>query len=325
MLDMGHVNIYMFHGGTNFGFTNGANYADVYAPTVTSYDYCAPLNEAGDRTPLYYALRALIEEWRGQLPPMTATESRKAAYGKVELCEQADLFENLDRLAKPVHAPAPLYMEQLGQDFGYLLYRTEIAGPRDPKPLLFNDVHDRAQVFVNGAFAKTYERWAKTPVEESITLPLGIGEKASMDILVENMGRVNYGPKLKDRKGVSGVRFGQYYHFGWDMYCLPMNDLSPLQFKPCNTLPEHRPTFFRGTLTVSGEPCDTFLRLDGFTKGFVTVNGYNIGRYFNSAGPQKTLYVPAPFLRTGENEIVVFESDGTDRACVEFFAEPDLG
>ena len=139
------------------------------------------------------------------------------------------------------------------------------------------------------------------------------------------MGRVNYGPKLRDRKGISAVRLGLQYHFGWDIYCLPMEDeLIALKFKPIS-LPISSPSFLRGFFNIEGAPADTFLRLDGFHKGFVKINGVNIGRYFNDAGPQKTLFVPAPFLRSGENEILVFESDSTDSLTVEFFDAPDLG
>lgn len=325
-LEMGaSLNMYMFHGGTNFGFTNGSNHEKTIEPTVTSYDYCAPLSEAGDRTPLYYGLRALFEEYFGKLPPMTATESKKVAYGRVYLTEQADLFENLDRISAPVHAAAPKSMEQIGQNFGYILYRSQVKGPREERPIRFNEVHDRAQIFVDGKFRKTYERWAPLPDEELATLSLGYGESAQLDILVENVGRVNYGPMMKDRKGVSGIRFGNFYHFGWDMYPLPMEDLSGLRFDVCDQKPCNRPTFLRGRLHVEGEPADSFVRLDGFKKGFVTVNGHNLGRYFNEAGPQKTLYVPAPFLHTGDNEVIVFESDSTDRLYIEFFDEPDLG
>jgi len=325
-LDMGaSINVYMFHGGTNFGFTNGSNYDKVLQPTITSYDYCAPLSEAGDRTPLYYGLRALIEEYYGKLPPMTARESEKAAYGRVYLTEQADLFENLDRLSTPIHSPNPKSMEQIGQNFGYVLYRSVVTGPREERPIIFNEVHDRAQIYKDGKFLKTYERCVPLPSEELATLSLGYGESAQLDILVENMGRINYGPKIKDHKGLTGVRFGNFYHFGWDMYRLPMEDLSPLKFAPAEETPENRPTFLRGCLRVDGKPCDTFVRLDGFTKGFVMINGHNLGRYFNSAGPQRTLYVPAPFLREGDNEVIVFESDATDRLYVEFFEKPDLG
>lgn len=140
------------------------------------------------------------------------------------------------------------------------------------------------------------------------------------------MGRVNYGPKLRDHKGIGAVRMGGQYHFGWEIYCLPMEkELERLNFRPAEEKNITSPTFLRGTLHIDGEPADTFLRLDGFHKGFVKINGVNIGRYFNDAGPQKTLYVPAPYLKTGNNEILIFESDGTDSLTVEFFSEPDLG
>ena len=319
------LNMYMFHGGTNFAFTSGANHPGVYQPTITSYDYGAPLSEAGDRTEMYYELRKLVEEFFGKLPPMTATETSKKAYGRVYLTEQADLFDNLDRISKPVHVAAPKSMEMIGQNDGFILYRTKITGPREERSMICNTVHDRAQIFVDGEYKDVYERWAPKATEDLFKLSLGYGESVQLDLLVENMGRVNYGPNMLDRKGVQGVRFGNFYHFGWDMYPLPMSDLSGLRYEASEELPGKRPTFFRGTLTVEGTPADTFVRLDGFQKGFVMVNGHNLGRYFNAAGPQKTLYVPAPFLREGDNEVVVFESDRTDRLSVEFFAEPDLG
>ena len=137
------------------------------------------------------------------------------------------------------------------------------------------------------------------------------------------MGRVNYGPKLFDQKGiVGGIRLGQRFHFGWDHYCMPMDDISALSWGEVKT--DAVPAFYRGTLKIDGKPADTFVRLDGFEKGFVSVNGFNIGRYYNSAGPQKTLYIPAPLLRDGENEIIVFESDRCDAARVTFLDTPEL-
>ena len=120
------------------------------------------------------------------------------------------------------------------------------------------------------------------------------------------------------------MRFGLQNHFGWDMYALPMTDLSRLEYKRIDSEKIDGPVFLRGNLEINGAPKDTFLRLDGFEKGFVTVNGFNLGRYWK-VGPTKTLYVPAPMLREGKNEIVVFESDGTSTTTIEFFAEPDLG
>ena len=136
------------------------------------------------------------------------------------------------------------------------------------------------------------------------------------------MGRVNYGSKLLDKKGLlDGVRLDMQYHFGWEMLPLPMEDLSHLQW----TDEAAGPRFLRGTLTIDETPKDTFLRPDDFTRGFVLVNGFNIGRYYTPAGPQKTLYVPAPLLRQGENEIIIFESDGFHSPVVEFVDIPELG
>ena len=154
---------------------------------------------------------------------------------------------------------------------------------------------------------------------------MGYGEEHTLDVLVENMGRVNYGPKLLDRKGAVGIRFGNQYHFGWDIYPLPMNvkDISSLRFSTEGDK-GGTPAFLKGNLHIEGKPCDTFLRTDGFGRGFVTVNGFNLGRY-HSIGPTRTLYVPAPMLREGDNEIIVFESDGQRESFVCFTDKADLG
>jgi beta-galactosidase len=322
----GSFSIYMFHGGTNFGFMNGANYQDVYAPTVTSYDYFAPLNEAGDRTEFYYHIRDIIGKYFGKeaLPELTAKDSEKRAYGKVKLTNQALLLENLDNLAEPVELAEPKFMEQLDQGYGYILYRTEMVGSGEELRLDIESVHDRAEIFINGEKKATYERWDMPSDEEKLKVLFPYGEKYSFDILCENMGRVNYGQKLIDRKGVEGVRYNRIRkHFGWQAYRLTMNDLSGPKFTDVKG-EVNEPTFLRGYLNIDGAPCDSFIKLDGFTKGFVVINGFNIGRYFNEAGPQKTLYVPAPILKKGENEIIVFESDKTDSMTVEFLDKPEL-
>ncbi len=319
-------NFYMFHGGTNFGFMNGANYNAKYEATVTSYDYCAPLNEAGDRTPTYYAIRDLIGKYCGKVPPLTATETKKAAYGRVQLTEVSELFENIERISKPIHSAAPKFMEELGQNYGYILYRSTLRGPREPRYVNIKSIHDRVQIFLNGKRKGTYCRWSPPSDGEKVLFELGRKDSVRMDLLVENMGRVNYGPHLRDNKGIDSVSMGAQQHFGWDIYCLPMGDeLANLEFKPINTPTLSQPSFLRGFFDIEGEPADTFLRLDGFHKGFVKINGVNIGRYFNDAGPQKTLFVPAPFLKSDKNEILVFESDGTESLSVEFLSAPELG
>lgn len=318
-------NFYMFHGGTNFGFTNGANHTDTeYQPTITSYDDLAPVSEDGDLAPVYFAIKDVIEKYTGvKAPDLGVGNLPKAAYGKVELTQGALLLENLKNLTTPVHSARPKTMEELGQDFGYILYSTTLRGPFEPLDLIF-DVHDRAIVFLNGKRIGLRER---TRTMDEIKISLGKGETAQLDILVENMGRVNYGPKLFDQKGViDGIRFGQQFHFGWDMYCLTMEDLEKLDWKCVKSLDtKDQPTFLRGTLNIEGEPKDTFVRFDGFIKGFCKINGFNLGRYFNPAGPQKTLYVPAPILKSGENEVIVFESDDFEAPVVDFLDKSDLG
>ena len=314
------VNFYMFHGGTNFGFWNGANYDKWLQPTVTSYDYCAPLTEAGDRTPAYYAIRDLVAHHFHPVPPLTAQESKKAAYGAVTLSEQALLFEQTQCLGQTIRRPAPVYMEYLGQNFGYTLYSSVVSGPIGTLPLILEGAADRALIFINGVFRGIVEPPHHSDQPE---LTLEKGEHARIDILVENMGRVNYGTHFADHKGLRGVRLGQRFHFGWAITPMEMDDFSALTFAPCTPI-SRQPVFLRGTLEIVGEPCDTFVRLDGFHKGFVVVNGFNIGRFYNDAGPQKTLYLPAPFLRAGRNEIIVFESDETSSNIITLTDTPVL-
>lgn len=322
MIDCGaSLNFYMFHGGTNFGYMNGANYYDKYEPTITSYDYNALLSEAGDLTPAYFEIRKIIEERFGSLPELTVKNSEKAAYGKLELEERCSIFDAAKLLAKPVHSAAPQFMEDIGQYYGFTLYSTTVDGPRDEAEIKFDSVHDRAVAFINGKYRGYYER---TREGEPVSFSLEKGENCRIDILCENMGRVNYGSKIMDRKGVKGVRFNLQYHFGWDMYPLPLDNISLLEYKH-ESGDVKTASFLKGTLKIEGEPHDTFMRLDGFTKGVVFVNGFNIGRYYNPAGPQKTLYIPAPMLKNGDNEIVVFETDHSDRSFVTFLDKPDLG
>ena len=322
------INVYMFHGGTNFGFMAGANKgAYGYSPTITSYDYGATLTEAGDRTETYYRMRdILVEKYGDKVPPITATETPKAAYGKVQLCEQARLFDNIDNLSAPVHSATPKYMEDIGQNHGFILYRTALKGPMTGDGWLFHYTHlaDRAHVYVDGDRFATFMR--DKPVSDSDRYKPFIdeGKEVCFDVLVENLGRLNYGRFLRDRKGMVGISMGNQYHYGWDMYPLPMDNLDKLDFKPAGERVPKDPIFMRGYLDIEGEPCDTFLGIEGFGEGFVTVNGFNLGRYWD-IGPTKTLYVPAPMLKKGRNEIIVFDSDGKGGDSVELFDKPNLG
>jgi len=317
------LNFYMFHGGTNFGFMNGANHHDCYEPTVTSYDYNALLSEAGDLTPAYHAVRAINEEFFGKLPPLTVKNLPKKAYGKVRLTEKAGILEAAPYMSDKILSPVPRYQEEIGQAFGFTLYSTEVRTERDELPLIADTIHDRAVFYINGVRKGLYERDRRA---DQVSLALKRGECARVDILVENMGRINYGPEMPDHKGLAGVRFGQQKHFGWEMRRLEMSagQLARIVYSPCSEGVADA-AFLRGSFQVEGKPCDTFVRLDGFHNGFVAVNGFNLGRYYNDAGPQKTLYCPAPMLHEGENEIVVFETDGCEINEITLTDTPDLG
>ncbi|WP_239004811.1 glycoside hydrolase family 35 protein [Paenibacillus tepidiphilus] len=220
MLEQGSsVNLYMFHGGTNFGFYSGANHIAGYEPTVTSYDYDAPLTEWGDITEKYQAIRAVLDKHGvspgGELP----APQPKQAIGVVKLTESADLLAQAEHLAGvSAESVTTRTMEEMGQNYGFILYSAWIKGPRTGQQLQLREVRDRAQVFLNGAPLGVVERWNPQPL--SLTVP---PEGARLDILVENMGRVNYGPWLSDRKGITeGVLIDNQYQFNWTISTLPM-------------------------------------------------------------------------------------------------------
>jgi beta-galactosidase len=299
------VNLYMFHGGTNFGFLNGANYKTMYQPDITSYDYDAPLSEAGDMTEKYYAIKEVIEKHFGKVPEMNVSNSIKKSYGNVELTKTAPLFDNLNNLSEVMHSSYPMTMEELDQNYGFVLYESVIQGPMERLKLEIDNVHDRALVYLNRTLAGVIERDRRY---DEIFIGLGYGEELKVSILVENMGRINYGPLLFDRKGITGgVRIGQQYHYGWDMYKLSLDNIDKVEYRSFDK--GVFPVFLKGSLYIEEEPADTFLYLDGFTKGVAFINGFNLGRYWN-VGPQRSLYVPAPILKQGDNEIVIFELEG---------------
>ncbi len=313
----GSINFYMFHGGTNFGFMNGANHQEEYAPTVTSYDYFAPLSEAGDMTECYYKLREVNEKHFGTLPPLTVKNSIKKAYGALKLENCGDIWNNTDAISKVVHLPAPKYMEDIGQDYGYTLYRTKIKGPFYNQPLSLPQMRDRAIVCFDGECIGKIENDFKA---DNIVLNDTSDTIHTLDILTENMGRVNYGPRVGDKKGINKVMLDLQHLFDWEIYPFDMQNLEDVKNEG-----KRLPAFFKGTLEIKDTPCDTFLRPSGFTHGFISVNGINIGRFHNERGPQKTLYVPAPFLKKGKNEIIVFETDLVSDCMIEFTDVHDLG
>lgn len=315
MLKKGSLNIYMFIGGTNFGFTSGANHYEKFAPDVTSYDYDALLTECGDVTEKYKAVREVIREATGKELPPIPKDREKKAYGKVALTRSAGLLSNLDALSSPIHSDVPRAMEEYGIGYGYIAYRTVLNRDYRDAKLSFESLGDRAQVLVNGKLQGI------AYLNDSLEVTVNAKKGDVLTVLVENMGRANFGPKMMRKKGLPGrVLLGGKIHFSWDVYPLPMTDLSGLSFGGDEA---EAPAFYEGTFTVE-EPADTFLRTDSFKKGFVVLNGFNLGRYWE-VGPQKTLYVPGPLLKKGENTLLLFESDGRKgEAEVEFVDRPEL-
>jgi beta-galactosidase GanA len=307
---------YMFHGGTNFGFTAGANFGDAYQPDVTSYDYDAPLDEAGRPTAKYFAIRDLLARYQpgGAAPPDLPEETRFISVPPITFDESASLFDNLPPAVRVVQ-PGP--MESYGQNYGFVLYRTSLLGRRDGE-LRVTDLHDYGLVYADGRFVGTIDR---TKNETALAVPKAEPPNGTLDILVEAMGRINFGPRLLDRKGITDrVTLGNMTLMGWDVFPLPMDEDYLGRIRYVRRAADRPANFFRGRFTL-GTTGDTYLDMRGWTKGVVWVNGHNLGRYWDR-GPQKRLYCPAPFLKAGENEIVVFDLHALRPAGVA--GSPDL-
>ena len=290
---------YMIYGGTSFGFMNGANYGGHYQPQPTSYDYDSPMDEMGRPTAKFFALRQVLARHLapGETLPEVPATTPLIAIPSINLTESASLFDNLGR---PVTSREPLSFEDLDQGYGYVLYRTKIAGPA--KGLLkIKELRDYATVYVDGKRVAVLDRRYR---QDSTPLQIDAAS-ATLDILVENGGRINYGGQLRDnRQGITeSVTLGDRELTGWEMYRLPFDRVSGLKFKSAPTA--SAPAIYRGTFKLS-QVGDTFLDLTGGSKGIVFINGHNLGRYWH-IGPQQTLYCPGVWLKTGRNEIVVFE------------------
>ena len=320
MLGLGaSINFYMFHGGTNFGFLNGANCFDTYEPTISSYDSHAPIDEAGGLTDKYDAIKKVLTRHGHSAQVSPPASKPPCAFGDVRFEQSASLWQALPTLAQQYQRAAPVSMELLDQNYGFILYRTYVSGPRAVEPLRIFGLHDRAHVFLDGVLQGILDRNM-----DKASLPLAIPEQgAQLDILVENMGRVNYGPHLADRKGIThGVQLAGQFLFDWTIFPLPLDDLTAI---PWTESPEQAvPGFLRGRFTIEA-PADTFVHLPKLKKGICFVNGFNLGRYWNEAGPQQTLYLPAPILQVGTNDLVVFEVDGVTAAEASLIAAPILG
>jgi beta-galactosidase len=361
------INLYMFHGGTSFGFMSGANWNNnTYFSDVTSYDYGAPLDEAGHPTPKFLAFRKIFAKYTTcQSPSPTPTEKEvssrpKAAHfaaavegpavaladgsstltgeaclppipkpppvitvPKITLTESASLWGNLPKL---IQSDTPKPMEQFDQAYGYILYRHQLPAAVSGD-LALAELHDYALIYLDGKLAGTLDRRDKQS-----TLAITTTGPASLDILVENSARINFSPAMRgESKGITkSVTLAGQPLTNWQIYPLPMqqlpadqrfrgvHDVNSNSSHGCPSGPESPhaaflsgcsisagPMFYRAhfTLTTTG---DTFLDIRDLGKGALWINGHPIGRFWN-IGPEDTLYVPGPWLRTGENEIIVFD------------------
>jgi beta-galactosidase len=342
------INLYMFHGGTSFAFMSGANWNDNnYFSDVTSYDYGAPLDEAGHPTPKFLAFRkifakyATCPEGTGEvcLPPIPEPPP-VITIPTVTLSESTPLWANLP---KPIHSDTPKPMEQFDQAYGYILYRHQLPAAVSGD-LVLDELHDYAQIYLDGKYAGKLDRRDKQS-----TLAITTTGPARLDILVENSARINFSPAMRgESKGITkSVTLAGQPLTNWQIYPLPMTTFPSFYVGPRQTpavkgqtgdytgsgqpvprgskaaMSTDSPSFYRGyfTLTTTG---DTFLDVRKLHKGALWINGHAIGRFWN-IGPQDTLYVPGPWLHSGSNEIVVFDlSAATAPPTVEGLSTPIL-
>jgi beta-galactosidase len=297
------INMYMFHGGTTRGFMNGANMnrQNPYAPQVSSYDYDAPLDEAGNATEKYYAFRDVIAKHLPlgtTLPPVPA-KKKTIAVQNIKLTGYAGLF---DQLPAPIVSKTPLCFEDMDQAYGYVLYRSAITNGGTGY-LKIKELRDFAVVYINGKLIGQLDRRLK---QDSILLT-DLPANAVLDILVENNGRINYGPFLIDnRKGITQqVTLNGTALSNWKMYRFPFTSLSGITFKTNQPVVKAQPALYKGNFILAALG-DTYLDMHSFGKGIVFLNGHHLGKYW-AIGPQQTLYVPAGWLKKGVNEVVVFD------------------
>jgi beta-galactosidase len=296
------INMYMFHGGTTRGFMNGANLNDKkpFEPQISSYDYDAPLDEAGNATPKFMKFREVIQKHLPAgvtLPPVPAAKP-VIAIPNISLSQSIALKA---MLPKAVSNASPLTFEDLNQDYGFVWYRATITGGRAGL-LKIKDVRDYAIIMVNGKHAGVLDRRLNQDSLQ-VTLPAG---QVTLDILVENMGRINFGKYLlQNKKGITEkVLFAGEEVKNWQMYGLPFSTVKGLSYKSTGDKADG-PVVKKGTFNLQ-KVGDTYLDMSKWGKGVVWINGNNLGRYWG-IGPQQTLYVPAEWLKKGMNQIVVLE------------------
>ena len=321
MLKLGSVNLYMFHGGSNFGFYNGCSAREEKdLPQVTSYDYDALLTEAGEPTEKYYLVQQAIKEvcpdaWQAE--PRTKTLKNLGSY---PINKSVSFFQTKEQMITPVASTYPQTMEQLDANYGYLLYDLELKNYQRENKLKIVEVSDRVQVFVDGQLQEV----ATTALGAEMTLQPGDQETMEVAVLVENQGRVNYGYKFNNPSQAKGIRGGVmqdiHFHQGYRHYPLTFapEQIEKIDFTAGKN--PQQPSFYAADFTLE-EVADTFIDCSAYGKGVVLVNGFNLGRYW-SKGPIHSLYCPKDFLKVGSNQIVIFETEGVELTAVTFSETP---
>lgn len=298
--------LYMAHGGTSFGQWAGAN-APPYAPTATSYDYNAPIDEAGNTTEKFFAVRDLLKNYLqegevlGEVPANPETTIQIPA---IRFTQTAGLFDNLPKAISSVN---PLSMEDCNQGWGRILYRTQLPAGTAKRKLIIKEVHDWAAVYINGkAVGKLDRRLGDNTIEIPAT-----STGTRLDILVDATGRVNYGQAIIDRKGITqkvvlveGVDSAELHN--WSIYNFPV-DASFQRKAKYSSKAAQGPGWYKASFALA-KTGNTFIDVSRFGKGMVWVNGYNLGRYWK-IGPQQTLFLPGSWLKKGSNEIIVLDVD----------------
>ncbi|TDN62548.1 beta-galactosidase [Paraburkholderia sp. BL10I2N1] len=329
-------NLYVIHGGTSFGFYAGANVdidSGAYQPDITSYDYAAPISEQGVATSKYVKYRDVIGRHLStplpSVPERIATIRRTGSEALMPVL-YASIWDNLPAALPTAQTANPQPFEMYGQAFGFALYRKNLQGYRGGV-LDIKDVHDYATVFVDGQYAGGVSRafmpaHCAHPLNVTHGAPLALSSarpdgSASLEILVEGMGRVNYGHAMIDRKGI--LESVTLWHAGdsgttltgWEVFLLPMDGAFIANLRPVCANPRRAGLFFKASLSLDTVG-DTYVDMRHWTKGVVWVNGHNLGRYWN-IGPQRRLYCPAPSLRQGANEVVIFDLHQVEAKPVE--------
>lgn len=293
-------NLYVIHGGTNFGFTAGANSGGKgYEPDLTSYDYDAPINEQGQPTEKYNALRNLIAQYKGPAPAIPAP----IPVIDIPPFTPHILTSLWTNLPTPIHTVQPKPFETYGQNQGFIVYKTILIGHKSGH-LDVKDLHDYATVFLNGTYIGYLDR---REGKQTIDLPKTNVANPVLELLVEGMGHINFAQAIIDRKGITDrVTLNGMTLMNWDVYKLPMTTTYINGLKTTNPEANNKPgLFFKATFELN-TLADTYIDLTNYKKGIVWVNGNNLGRYWD-IGPQKHLYCPANFLKKGKNNIVIFD------------------